>query len=373
MPESQTNKPTPTRGLTLAMAAGRAVTGEGKPLNGTALGLLWALAEIGDAGKYPGWQAAVALLGSSRTAVFRAETALKTSGLVEFDGPHTDRAFRLTVTDAPTAAQDRGLGQWFGGKPPVAPASKPRTPRRAAAESPAPNPQPADPADEAAPAPAPAADPVVAPTPKPTPAAKPAPAAKPPAKAAKPKLTDEAKTWFVSHPDQMDLYLRFGAGAAGKSQAQCEQTLKPGNTDWLMFVPQPRGPQDVQFPFREGWQATHLMGYYWSGVNHWRARKGMELAFPQWDRLAGEIKKALATGTVFQAYSRIYTVIQHFDLIRWRIGKLGEDLMLDEVTLNHRLVMQQSAQLIARTGPEGEQWMYDQYHRMNQNLPPNED
>lgn len=184
-------------------------------------------------------------------------------------------------------------------------------------------------------------------------------------KPGKAKLTEEAKTWFVSSPDNMDLYLRFGAGAAGKQQAECEQTLQPINTDWLQFKPQPRSEQDIMFPFDPQWQGTHMMGYYWSGVNRWRAKKGMELAFPQWNRLAGEIKKALATGTSFQVYSRIYTVINHFDLIRWRIGKLGDDLMLDEVTLNHRLVAQQSAMLMARTGPEGHHWMSEQYSRMS--------
>lgn len=340
MAQSSIEPPAPARGLCHVMAAGRSKDRSGRPLSATAINLYWALCELGGVGEYPGTAPMSLLINAARNSTWRAERALMEAGLVEFaQDAGGAKSYRLKFADMPLASQQRGVEEIFGG--PVAVAQEPPPPRQRQTKR-RPKAQPPPDAPQAAPA----AE----------------------AKPRQPRLTDDAKAWFIASPENMDLYLRFGAAACGKTPAECEGVLPPGGTDWLAFKPAPRSDTDLLFPFDPRWKPTHHMGYFWHGVCRWRAAHGLELLFPQWDRLAGEVKKALATSTSFNVFSRVYTIIHHFDLIRWRIGRIGEDLTLNEIALNHKLVVEHAMLMASKVSEPG--WVEEQYERMKNNQTP---
>jgi len=183
---------------------------------------------------------------------------------------------------------------------------------------------------------------------------------------AKATLTDEVKAWAVSSLDAMTLYLRFGVNAFGKTPAECEASIRPSPNDWLVHK-----PADPLFPFPQDMpiSAKQLMGYYWHGVSRWRAYHKIELTLPEWGRLGKELLRASETMTSWRLYCRLFATINHFDLIRWRIGGvIGATLILDESTLNHKLVTLQ-AMLIAGQPAD---WINAEYDRMNTGQRPTE-
>jgi len=142
------------------------------------------------------------------------------------------------------------------------------------------------------------------------------------------KLTPEKMAWFLERPEQMDLYIRFGSDACGRSREECEATLRRSRTDWLIFK-----PANELYPFTKEWNDPHHAGYYWHGVCRWRARKGINLTIPQWGRLLGEITKLTRAMTSAQAHLYIFNAIHNFELVQYRIGRIGEQLFVGAVGL----------------------------------------
>lgn len=169
------------------------------------------------------------------------------------------------------------------------------------------------------------------------------------------KFTPEVSAWFLTQPDRMDLYLRFGLEAFGKTAEECAANLKPSGTDWQQFTSDP-----VRVFNADLWKTSHYMGYYWHWVCKWRAFYNIELTFPQWNRLAGEISNLLKTMSPRQAYEYIYVVGNHFDLIKFRAGKIGAGFLMSENSLGHGVIKQQALYL---NSLNNEQWAAE-YERM---------
>lgn len=150
-------------------------------------------------------------------------------------------------------------------------------------------------------------------------------------------MSPEQMAWCLASPENVDLYLRFGADAFGRARLECEGgALASMPEDWLAF-----GPDDEVHPFSNDWGASHHAGYYWHGVCRWRANAGINLTLPQWRRLDEEIRKLLTTMTSWQVHLYIFNLVNYFELVQFRIGNLGKSLVLDETTLGHALVRQE--------------------------------
>jgi hypothetical protein len=262
------------------------------------------------------------LLDMDRTTTHRAEQELAEIGLVAFDGGRdatedSRRQYRILL---PVAGSDRfgfitptQRQGWYGWMDfPDEVADKPAN----------------TPAGESTPAPA--------------------------KQSSRETLTPEMREWFLSSPDNLSAYLRFGVAAHGLTAEQW-QGLPSQATDWLAHK-----PADPGNPFTKHWSIPQFAAYYWDGASRWRAKNNHQLTFPNWGRLTGEVKNLVKTTTPFQAYAHLFRVVHHFDLIRFLIGRLGPSLMLDEASPNHALVKQQAHHL----AQQGDPWVAEQYERM---------
>ena len=300
--------------------------------------LFFLLTELGERGEYPDIAEITAALNVNRVCIWRAEKALQSAGLLTLTmvgKAHSRRKWNYVIgmPDRITFAQQRA---WKSMTEPEAKAqdTTPESVDITLQEAPAAPPLTVSPVavtTEATPPSTPHAETAPAPTEK------------------KKKLDPVVAEWFLAKPENMDLYLRFGTDAYGKTQAECEANLKPSATDWLAFKlpafntwPAETQAQYLLYPFpkeEEGkWTHNHFMGYFWQGVCKWRAKHGIPLTFPRWSRLAGEIRNLLATTTPYNAYTFIYFTLEHFDLIRFQAGKIGSSLILDEAALNHKII-----------------------------------
>jgi hypothetical protein len=176
------------------------------------------------------------------------------------------------------------------------------------------------------------------------------------------KVTSEMIPWFVASPENMDVYLRFGAPGYGKTVAQCEaEGLRSSATDWLAF-----GPENPKLPYSDRWTGASFMGYFWQGAMRWRAQNNVPLTMPAFGRFAGAVKSLIETSGPAQAYSMIFTIIHHFDLIRFYTGNIGQGLIMDEGTLAHGLVKQNALQIAMNgSGEGGREWLQEAYARMD--------
>ena len=304
------------------------------------------LSDIGPEGAYPGSEEIADILCVRKNSVWKAEQVLVASGLVKFS-TGTRRRYEITAPPAPTPKQLAGIRALLDAqdreRPIVAPT--PEVEQVADAVQP---PEPAAPALASEPLPEVVTVPQAAP-----------PAAKeetPDVKIRTTKLTPEAIAWFTEKPENMDLYLRFGSGACGRTRADCETNLRSQPTDWLAFK-----PPDEMYPQHRDWKITHHMGYYWHGACLWRARNGINLTMPQMGRLAGTVGGLLKAMTPDQTHLYMFNAIHCFELVQFRIGKLGETMILDEATLAHSLVRTE----LQHMNSHGNIWVQAEFDRMN--------
>ena len=285
---------------------------------------------------------------------------------MKFEGELPRRRYTLVSQPEPATTQRNAVVALYAlaGKEPET-EEMPDDPVIEPAVTPEPSPAPAASATKTAPAPAPALTPIAAPAPAAEPPADAPTANKPSEKPDKPaarkvRMTPEQAEWFLSDPECMALYLRFGAEAYGKTREE-KDTLKSQGTDWLAHK-----PEDWTNPFTKEWTQPQYGAYFWYGVCRWRAAHGIALTFPSWGRLMGEVRNLLKTTTPWQAYLHLRRVVENFDVIRFLIGRLGEGFVLDEGSLNHPLVKQKSLLIDGH----GQPWLEDQIERMRSGQAP---
>jgi len=169
-----------------------------------------------------------------------------------------------------------------------------------------------------------------------------------------PVLTAESRTWFLQSADRMTLYLRYGAGAFGKTAE--EAVLLPSQpNDWLKH--QPANPL---MPYDKSWTANQFIAYFWDGVCRWRDAHHVALSFPNWGRLAKAFDILLKSCTHGATFRHTWRVINDFDLICAMMGNAGIGMALNEGTISHALVAQQ----IQACERHGEDWTMAQRHRV---------
>ena len=80
--------------------------------------------------------------------------------------------------------------------------------------------------------------------------------------------------------------------------------------------------------------------------------------------MAGDVRNLLKSTTPFDAFSHIWIVIYHFDLIRHLLGRIGQNMVLDETSLSHSLIKQQVLVIRQR----GQDWIAHEYELINAKL-----
>jgi hypothetical protein len=332
----------------MAISTARDSSGKKQRLGAVTVSVFLLIADNGPEGAYPGSQKVADMLAVRRNSVQEAEVILTSLGLVKFTTGQS-RRYEISAFKEPDSKQLKGLKALIDAQSSGPPAVVP-TPEVEQAV-------PAEAADQPMIVPAEAACNFRAPEPVPEVVTVPQAAAEeiPNLKIKAVKLTPDAIAWFTEKPENMDLYLRFGSGACGLARAVCESTLKSSPTDWLAFKP----ANEIHPDTRE-WKATHHMGYYWHGVCMWRAQNGINLTMPQMGRLAGTIAGILKTMTADQTHLYMFNALYHFELAQFRIGRLGEGMILDEATLAHSLVRTELLQM----NSHGHPWVVAEYDRM---------
>ena len=361
-----------------------------RPIGGIPTCLYLWLAEQNFAGAYPGTAAIARLFDVHGHTIVKAEKILVRSGLLRLEGVGQRKTYSLIVPVKRTTKQrvewetasnetcrDRGLEAAIRAaaqEPPPDVVVAPEEPIQVV-QQPAPE-QPAIAGAETVnevivdlgPAraiqgnpPSPGLIPQEAqgrfqsvPEATPTPAPKPEPE-KPKAKKT---MTPAAAAWFLESPDHIEAYLRFGGDAYGKTLEEIQGMPSEG-TDWLSHK-----PADLIYPFEKNWTIPQFMGFFWSGVSRWRAENQYPLTFPQFSRMAGDVRNLLKSTTPFDAFSHIWIVIYHFDLIRHLLGRIGQNMVLDETSLSHSLIKQQVLVIRQR----GQDWIAHEYELINAKL-----
>ena len=187
-----------------------------------------------------------------------------------------------------------------------------------------------------------------------------APVPAPEVKEKKSVMTQEMYAWFLASPDRVEAWLRFGSGAYLKTPEEM-QGMPSQPTDWLAL-----NPADRLYPYHKDWTFKHFLGYFWSGVCDWRASHGCPLTFPNWGRLSGDLRNFLKTTTHNEAFTHVWIVANYFDLIKWQIGRIGQDMILDETALSHSLIRQKAMAI----RQHGQEWLDAQMDLMHQGQNP---
>lgn len=260
---------------------------KGKTLGTAAVVLALWLFRRGPENTYPGTAVAAQLTGITRAAAWKAEQALEDAKIVAWAKTEDSvRRYRLLTPADPSSSQIESWLQWVN-------------PSAAAVEE------------------------------------------RPGTAALQRKLGPEEMTWFLANAARVRQYLRFGMPGFGKAPEECTD-LESTAMDFLAFK-----PASPDYPFDNAWKDGNFMGFYWDGVCRWREGKGLPLSLPSWGRLGGEIRNLLKTQTPMQTYGVIWMIINYFDLIRFRVGRIGEGWMLDESTLSNHLVRQHAMTLVS--------------------------
>ena len=177
------------------------------------------------------------------------------------------------------------------------------------------------------------------------------------------KLSDKSRNWFRKSAANMSLYLRFGAAAYGAETPEQIAALTSTPMDWLKH-----NPVDLVNPLdrENGWTVQQFAGYYWAGVCQWREANKVPVTFPRMSRLFGEMKNFMNLAGADNAYKHIWRLVRFFDFLRYLVGKIGQDMTLNETSFNHMLLQQASTRIESR----GMEWANMQAQRMAAGKPP---
>jgi hypothetical protein len=327
--------PTRLEAWLMATDRSRSPSGTAEGLSRTAQSMLLWLVRCGDAGIFPKPKVFCELLQVSDSAFYRAKQSLKASGLVlftpaEFGG----EAYQLAPPGKPPEIQ---LAAWRQINPLLRAQQSGLDQTSETLEAASETPE------------TPTVD-----TPPAEPAAKRARGESKPK--AKQGLNDEHRTWILTSADNLDVYLRFGQAAIGKTMAECVTSgLPSAGVDWLAF-----GQSSHEDCYSPQWKVNQFAAYYWHLVGRHREKMGIPLSLPQWGRLTGELKNLLATTTHFNAYQHLYLLGNHFDLIQFQMGNFGQGKVLCESSINDQSIRQKVTLIITH----GTQWLQAEYDRM---------
>jgi hypothetical protein len=167
-------------------------------------------------------------------------------------------------------------------------------------------------------------------------------------------LSTTEAAWICAQADNMDLFLRFGSRGIGLMLADCLH-LPSAPTDWLAYR-----PPNPKYPFDRRWGIGQYVGYFWSALSHWRITHGRPLALPDFSVLSATVEKMLAHDTRWRTFSLIYLVMEHLDLVLYRLGEAGQGVQADESLLTNTLILREVAEITAH----GSEWLEVQYVRM---------
>jgi hypothetical protein len=198
------------------------------------------------------------------------------------------------------------------------------------------------------------------PDPAPAAATGPAPASAKPRRSTKsttaanpkaPPLTDREKAAVLASADAMEQYLLWGKEAFRGTPAD---QLRPEGTNWRRYN------GTAEDPRVDEWDVPSFAGYYWFRVSKYREKRDLQLTLPNWGRLTGDIKNALATMTKRDVHRFIGIVVQHFELIQFMCQRAGQTMALNETSLSHNLIKTTAFNLANMTQDQ----LVEQYRKM---------
>lgn len=164
-------------------------------------------------------------------------------------------------------------------------------------------------------------------------------------------FTVAERATILSSAEHLKFYLWFGkpwlrGGAPITTEGVRALNLKPAAGNWYQHIvwgePDATGkrPYDV---CAGKWTAHQFAAFYWWRTCQWREKNGVRLTLALWDgraraRLYQEIKSLQHSSSPQQVFDYLSTLTHHFDFLRWKLGRIGDSLILDENTPGHRLV-----------------------------------
>jgi hypothetical protein len=158
-------------------------------------------------------------------------------------------------------------------------------------------------------------------------------------------LSDDQKRWICSSLANMERYLRFGKPAVENPEAT---DLKSAKSDWRQFAVY--DGEKLRDTGVSQWNSQHFVGYFWYRVSLYNTQHGLPISMPtQWGRMTKIFHDMLSGLTRDQLYRRIVYVCHYFDVIKFKLGRIGESMALTEATLQNQLVLQ-TLQLIENMG-----------------------
>ncbi len=191
-------------------------------------------------------------------------------------------------------------------------------------------------------------------------------------RSARGKPTDDKITMATTDMHHMVCYLLFGWEAVGHQHsgdvAELAKIFHPSSLNWLDCYGQDEQGNPVP-PRLSEMTDSQMCGVWWAWVSGKRLADGNRMILPKsFGRMIkeiGNLRKVESSSQVYAMLHRLTRTHDHpdagmWELIKFRLGKLGETLVLDETTLHHSLVVSQAREIMGR----GMDWFHQQVDDM---------
>ena len=151
-----------------------------------------------------------------------------------------------------------------------------------------------------------------------------------------PGLTRDEQQIVLQSAENIRRWLNWGPAAIRQGSTE---GLPYTKDSWLRHV------ESDEVAHLDQWKPFQFAAFYWWRVCRWREEQGIPLTCPFFEkagrgRLMGEVDRLLKAGTKEQVLDYFCMLTHHFDLVRFRLGRWGSNLVLDETTLGMRPVQQ---------------------------------
>ncbi|MFA9480054.1 hypothetical protein ACERK3_17400 [Phycisphaerales bacterium AB-hyl4] len=158
--------------------------------------------------------------------------------------------------------------------------------------------------------------------------------------------TAEERALILSSVDNVKFYLWWGIGYFRNGMSA--EGLKPATGNWYQHVDRwtDEDGKDRYNLNLDRWTLQQFVSFYWWRVCQHRRNENPQcnLSMPLWvkgkdrKRLFDQVKALQERGTPQQVWAYLDRLTTHFDLIRWKLGRLGQSLYLNENTISHGAV-----------------------------------
>jgi hypothetical protein len=292
---------------------------------------------------YPGPLALAELIGIEKHQCYKAIRQLKDLGFVTFGGVENLRTVQVNLVKEHLQTAGINWRRFISISHPEKALPIPGRKKKLPIDLPAMPIMGSPPAEMPEPQPALTVVPVSAPIPVPAPILEPAsiptqtdPPVENKTRAKKPPLTPADVALICASARSMELYLTYG-----KEKVINPESVQPESIlNWRVFVKDPNAnPMTAETTGVAEWKIPHFVGLFWYRVALWRERRGYGQGMPKFERLMGDMKNLMQQlGGNWPLLLYVNALTFHFDMFCVMVGKLAENLILDEVALTHVMI-----------------------------------